>query len=61
MTVYSDKREEAVYTTYCEPGPGYIRRYRDALAADPSRLLTSGEGCRVCRLRDKMREALGLQ
>jgi hypothetical protein len=33
---------------------------RDALATDPNRLLSPGEGCRVCRQRDKIKQALGL-
>jgi len=61
LTVYSDKRREAVYITYYKQGPGYIKRYQDALAADPNRLISPGEGCRVCRQRDKMLEALGLK
>lgn len=46
--------------TYYKQGPSYLKRYQDALAADPSRLLSPGEGCRVCKQRDKMLRVLGL-
>jgi hypothetical protein len=60
LTIFSDKRKEAVYVTYYKQGPSYLERYRNALAAHPNRLLMPGEGCRVCRQRDKIKQALGL-
>jgi len=60
LTLYSDKRKEAVYVTYYKQGPAYHQRYQDALAQDANHLLIPGEGCRVCRQRDKILKALGL-
>jgi hypothetical protein len=60
LTLYSNKRREAVYVTYYKQGPAYLQRYQDALARDPNHLLIPGEGCRVCRQRDKILQALGL-
>jgi hypothetical protein len=62
------KTTEAVQVTYYKQGPNYLRRYEQSCAtverdraenpALPRHQIRPGEGCRVCRQRDRLLKAL---